>query len=242
MHQIFEFKEINSTNTYLKDNYKNLSDGDVVVAEHQLSGRGRQGRVWKDDSNSLLFSILLKDHINPSSISLIPLLTGVAIYLSLSELGISSSIKWPNDVLIKGKKCTGILLEAVSEETIEAVIVGVGINLNDESFDSSIQNKAVSLAQELKRKLNKKEVLNIILKNFDSLYSDYVKGVNSFIPILKDHSFLDGKEVYLNYYGEQKHAKVLSISDDGRLKVLIKNKITYLSAGEVTLQSAYTQD
>lgn len=241
MHQIIEFEEINSTNTYLKDNYLNLNDGDVVIAHHQTLGRGRRGRTWQDDSSSLLVSWLIKDAIRPDSVSLIPLLVGASLHLTLKDLGIKSEVKWPNDVLIVGKKCAGILVEAVTDSTIKALIIGVGINVNNKSFDSSIQNKATSLSKALNKDLDKKEVLKLLLKNFDSLYEDYLSGNNSFIKVLRSCSYLDGKKVYLDYYNEKKHVTVISINDDGRLLVKDDKSEFLLSAGEVSLDSVYSK-
>lgn len=239
MYRIKEFASIPSTSDYLKDNYKSLEDTDVVVAKHQTKGHGRLGRVWQDDSSSLLFSILLKNDIHADSASLIPLLAGAAVLSAFQELGVSSSIKWPNDLMLGDKKCTGIIVEGVSEEKIVALVVGIGVNVNNVSFDSSIQEKATSLRLYEKHTFDKKEVLRLIISSFDKLYKDYLKGDNSFISIIKTHSYLDGKEVYLDYYDEKKRATVIGIQDDGRLLIESDGKKSLLNAGEVSLQSVY---
>jgi len=241
MHHIIEFEEIGSTNDYLKDNYLDLNDGDVVITNHQTSGKGRKGRTWQDDSSSLLVSWLLKDSLNADSISLIPLLVGTSVHLTLRDLGIRSEVKWPNDVLIEGKKCAGILVEGVTSSKVEALIIGVGLNVNNKSFDPSIQNKATSLSLTLKKDLDKKRILSLMLKNFDSLYKDYRNGDNSFIRILRKCSYLDGKKAYLDYYDEKKYVTVIAIQDDGRLLVKDDKSEFLLNAGEVSLDSVYSK-
>lgn len=241
MHHIIEFEEIGSTNDYLKDNYLDLNDGDVVITNHQTSGKGRKGRTWQDDSSSLLVSWLLKDSLNADSISLIPLLVGTSVHLTLRDLGIRSEVKWPNDVLIEGKKCAGILVEGVTSSKVEALIIGVGLNVNNKSFDPSIQNKATSLSLTLKKDLDKKRILSLLLKNFDSLYKDYRNGDNSFIRILRKCSYLDGKKAYLDYYDEKKYVTVIAIQDDGRLLVKDDKSEFLLNAGEVSLDSVYSK-
>lgn len=241
MHKVYEFETLDSTNTYLKENWDKLQDEDVVTALHQTSGRGRLGRTWNDSSSSLLFSLLLKDSLDPEKIGLIPLLTGVSVLLAFQDHGIPAKIKWPNDVLVHDRKACGILVEAVTEEKVKAVVDGVGINLNNSSFDPSIKDKAISLSQVLGKPLDRKEMLASFLLHFDSLYQDFQKENNSFLPILKENSYLDGKEATLDYYGENKHVRVLSVLDDGRLLVDDSGKKLALSAGEVSLHSVYTE-
>lgn len=239
MHTIHAFQEIGSTNDYLKENYEALNDGDVFTALHQTKGRGRLGRVWQDEKKSLLFSLLLKDDIRPDSVGQIPLLTGASVLLALQKLGLDPSIKWPNDVLLNDKKCAGILVEAVSEETIKAIIVGVGINLNGATSDPSLANKAIAVNEVSKKAIDKEKFLLSLLDEFDRLYADYLAGGHTFINIIQAHSYLNGKMISLDYYGEGKKAIVFGIDNDGRLAVGIRGETKLLSAGEVTLTNVY---
>lgn len=241
MHRIKRFETISSTNDYLKKNYSGLEDGDVVTANHQTKGRGRNGRTWLDDDSSLLFSVLLKDRLDAKTISLLPLLTGTAIFLAFKDLGVPSQIKWPNDVMIEGKKSTGILLEAITDSKLEAVIIGIGINVNNTDFDPLIKDKATSLLSYLGHKTEKSKVLDSFLSHFDILYGEYLKGNHAFLSILKAHSFLDGKEVSLNYYGENRHGRAIGVDDSGQLVIDTAEGPLTVQAGEVTLQSVYQE-
>lgn len=239
MHHILHFQEIDSTNTYLKREYAGLPDQSVVLADHQTQGRGRLGRIWSDNSDSLTFSLLLKSGIRPKSSSLLPLLAGASLILTLKKLGIEATIKWPNDILLQGKKVCGILAEAIYDPDLKAIILGIGLNLNDKAFPAEIQNKAISLYQVTGRRFVPMEVLHLFLNEFDVLYANFSKGRKDFLPIVKAHFFLTGKRIYLNYYGEDLHTEVCGLADDGRLEVKSEDKILLINAGEVTLEENY---
>ncbi len=233
------FEEIDSTNSYLKREYEHLSDMTIVSAGHQYAGKGRLGRKWEDDSHSLVFSILLKDSLEEDRSHLLPLLSGVSLLTTLEDYSIPSLIKWPNDVLIEGKKCAGILLESICEEEIKALIIGIGINVNTKEFPDELKNKAISLSQYSKKEYDKKEVLHSFISHFEKFYLDYQNNEDTFLEILKKHSYLDQKEITLNYYGENKHVKVLGILDDGSLQVKEGEKVYSVSSGEATLEKNY---
>lgn len=233
------FDEIDSTNSYLKREYESLEDMTLVCAGHQTAGKGRRGRKWEDDKDSLMFSILLKKDIDAKRSELLPLLSGVSLYSLLGKNHIQASIKWPNDVLIQNKKCAGILLEAVTKEKMEAVILGIGINVNNASFPENIRSKAISLYEAAGRRFDKKEILNQFVSEFVKYYGSYLKKDDLFLDVLQNHSYLDGREVILNYYGEDRHGKVLGIAKDGSLLLLEDGKETKIKSGEVTLEHNY---
>ncbi len=237
--KILRFDEIDSTNTYLKNNYQQFESLTVACALHQTNGKGRLGRKWEDDTSSLLFSILLKDDFENKNVSLLSLLSGECLFETLKEYGIESLIKWPNDVLIKSKKCAGILLESVIEEKIEAIIIGIGINVNNNSFPDDIKNKAISLYQVTNKKIDKNELLDYYLKIFQKRYSEFLQGDNSFMKEVIRNSYLDQKEVFLNYYDENMKCRVIKINDDGTLQVSKDDEIINITSGEVTLEKNY---
>lgn len=238
-HPIVSFPEIDSTNTYLKREYKNYDDGTVITAEHQTAGKGRSGREWVDDSKSLVFSLLLKDNLEPERASLLSLLSGLCVSLALDDLGIENQIKWPNDVLIHEKKAVGILSESVVEGRLQALIIGIGINLNQDSFPSSLQDKATSLYLQTGKKYEKFPFLECFLHYFDIYYDKFLQEDDSFLDCVRERSYLTGKQVYLNYYGEDRHATVKGIDNDGNLLVDEDGKTVSLNSGEVTLEKNY---
>ena len=152
---ILTFDTLDSTNSYLKRNGKNLDHFTVVQANHQEKGKGRLGRSWQDQGNSLLFSILLKEKIEPERVPLLSLLAGASVVLTLEHYGLTPLVKWPNDTLVSEKKISGILTEAVSEGEDIFYIVGIGINLNQKGFEGELSQKATSLFLLTKKEYDK---------------------------------------------------------------------------------------
>ena len=236
---ILTFDTLDSTNSYLKRNGKYLDHFTVVQANHQEQGKGRLGRSWKDQGNSLLFSILLKEKIEPERVPLLSLLAGASVVLTLEHYGLTPLVKWPNDTLVSEKKISGILTEAVSEGEDIFYIVGIGINLNQKEFEGELSQKATSLFLLTKKEYDKEEVLTVLLSYFTSLYQDYMQGGKKFLTIVKSHSYLDQKEVSLDYYGEHIHGTVIDITDKGTLLLDVSGKQIEVSSGEVTLNQMY---
>lgn len=236
---ILTFDTLDSTNSYLKRNGKYLDHFTVVQANHQEQGKGRLGRSWKDQGNSLLFSILLKEKIEPERVPLLSLLAGASVVLTLEHYGLTPLVKWPNDTLVSEKKISGILTEAVSEGENIFYIVGIGINLNQKEFEGELSQKATSLFLLTKKEYDKEEVLTVLLSYFTPLYQDYIQGGKKFLTVVKSHSYLDQKEVSLDYYGEHIHGTVIDITDKGTLLLDVSGKQIEVSSGEVTLNQMY---
>lgn len=238
-HAILSFDEIDSTNSYLKRVYSHLKDFTVVTSRHQTAGRGRRGRAWLDQGESLAFSLLIKETVREKDASLIPLLTGVSLSDALLDLGVCNSIKWPNDVLIGDKKVAGILLESVYEDRREALVVGVGVNVLQSSFPDELKDKAVSLYQATGKKLDMKSVLNLFLRHFDICYGMFSKGDDSYLDKVRERSYLTGKDLYLDYYGENRHVQAVDVASDGGLLVKEKGRMYEIYSGEATLEKNY---
>lgn len=235
-HPIIHFSSLPSSNDYLKEHSKELEEGTVIVPLAQTKGKGRLGRTWLDGGKSLLFSLLLKGESYKPFLHLLPLLSGVALSLALEEKGFAPNIKWPNDVYLKDKKVAGILLEATTSSSLDALIIGIGVNVNNDHFDESIENKATSLFLESGAKMDKEELLASFLRHFDSLLEKEKRGTNSFYDYLAAHDYLKGKKISLNYYSENLEVEALGIEKDGSLKVIDqKGNIKYVTSGEATI-------
>ena len=239
MHKIIPFQSIDSTNSYLKENFKSLAEGDVCFSLHQTGGKGRRGRVWQDEGKDLLFSILFLEGLNEKLALALPLLSGAAVAQTLVGLGFDPKIKWPNDVLLNDKKCCGILVEGVSETSIDAIISGIGINLNEDSFPEDIAYKATSLHIQSGLTYDPKEVLSLFLKEFDELYEDYKSGGKRYLALIRERFYLLGKEVYLNYHNENLSGSVEGIDDEGSLLLNDGKRVHHLISGEVSLEKTY---
>ena len=173
------YPEVSSTNDVVKELGENDGiEGTVVVAEKQTNGRGRRGRKWESEKGSgLWFSILLRPDIDPRNAPMITLIAGISVCVASRRVtGLPVTIKWPNDVIIDNKKICGILTEMSSEiGNINYVVVGIGVNVNSESFPDDISDIATSLKIESNKNIKRKVLLNEILKEFENNYLDYIK-------------------------------------------------------------------
>jgi BirA family biotin operon repressor/biotin-[acetyl-CoA-carboxylase] ligase len=117
----------------------------VVLADEQAAGRGRQGRAWASPRGGLYLSVLLRPTL--AQAALVPLAAGVAVAEALGELGTRAELKWPNDVLVDGRKVAGILAEASSSgSAIDWVVLGIGVNLDTEALPADVRRDAAAVA------------------------------------------------------------------------------------------------
>lgn len=233
----YHFKSIDSTSTYLKRNYKKLDNLTFVSADYQEAGKGRMGRKWESSSNeNLMFSFLIKDAKLIDKYASISLASAVSIFKVLKKLKVSNvSLKWPNDVYVDGKKICGILLESVSENNqISCLIVGIGLNLNVESFPEEIAKKATSYFLETNKKISLSRVKRKVYKELQKSLNEIKKGNSSYLDLANEYNYLKNKEVYAEYLGERVLVKVLNINPDNSLKVLVNNIEKDIFTGEIT--------
>lgn len=231
---IIQFDSLPSTNHYLREHYHNLSPNTVVVARHQSAGRGRFDRQWVDDGgNSLLVSILLKEDEFNYPIPLVSLATALAVAKSLDQV-VTTQIKWPNDVLIQGKKVAGILLEGVSSSKMDAIIVGIGLNINQRTFPLEIASKATSLTLETGRHYDKDMLLMRLLTSFSEEYHALKRGTFS-LDEYKRRLVMLGQTI--NYEGQT--ALVVGISPLGALQIKMGEDFHEVTSGEVETIDLY---
>jgi BirA family transcriptional regulator, biotin operon repressor / biotin---[acetyl-CoA-carboxylase] ligase len=166
--------------------YENAPEGTVIIAEEQQVGRGRMGRKWHSPKyTGIWMSIILRPNIPLPKAPQLTLLAAVAIVQAIEEYtGLLPEIKWPNDILIKGKKITGILTELEAEaDRINSVIIGIGMNVNQtkEDFPSELQEIATSLLLEKGERISRAELIKGIFNNLEKLYLLYLE--EGFLPI-----------------------------------------------------------
>lgn len=242
-HKLEYFETIDSTNKYAKEHIKDLADGAVIVAEEQSQGRGRLGRHWKSSKNKgIYFSIVLKPKLSPSRVSRITLIGASAVYLGLEEMGIKSLIKWPNDIILNGKKICGILTEMTCElGLVDYIVIGIGVNVNQDldDFGEELKNKAGSIKLVSGEKLDRKLLLAKILNNFERLYQMYIEEDNfeETLKIARENSLIIGQEVSLLSFDSKEKVRVVDITEEGHLLVKTQGgqeKEVY--SGEVSLR------
>lgn len=236
-YKVINFDVITSTNQYIKEQYKNLEPFTIINANKQTNGRGRVDRKWESiEGKNLTFSIYLKPKILPEKLPLLSLVIGASIYNVLSKY-INCLIKWPNDIIVNDKKIAGILVESIYSNKLEALVAGIGININQGQFSNDLKNKATSLFIETNTEYNKNIILDEFIKEFDLLYNDFIIGNNQFVNVCKEHNYLLNKEI--NYNGSI--AKIVDISEEGKLIIDVNGKQEQLFFGEITLESIYNK-
>jgi BirA family biotin operon repressor/biotin-[acetyl-CoA-carboxylase] ligase len=182
---LYIFPEIESTNKYARKLVKEgAPEGTVVLTDYQTNGRGRLGHDWESSrAVNILMSIVLRPRIDVESVQCITLVTANIIIDSLERFlkketvtQIKFQVKWPNDILINGKKIAGILCESSSRERlVEHIIVGMGINVNQDvaEFSDEIQHKTTSLFAETSKQLSREELIAQILFTYEKNYINF---------------------------------------------------------------------
>ena len=234
MKEIF-FDEIDSTNTYLKTRYNKYEDMMFVGTNLQTNGHGRNGRSWfSNKGENLMFSLLIKNEEVIKQYRALSVLSAYSVIEVLKEYKVEKlSFKWPNDVYVDGKKICGILLESVSSNSIECLIIGVGINVNQKEFDCEYLNEPVSLSNILDEHIDldifRKKIYERFVENINKLKNGY-----DFIKDIREYDYLKNKEVYVSINNEIKKVKVLGIDTDYTLKILQNDKEMNIDSGEVS--------
>ena len=211
-------------------------EGAVVVAETQTASRGRQGRRWVSDAGNLYFSVLFRP--DAAALPLLSPLAGVAVARAVRRVaGLYPTIKWPNDIIIDGRKVAGILAEsALSGSRIDYAIVGVGVNIAlDVSADPEIAGTAASLNQLAGAEVDRAELLRRILQYMDALYLDLHRRRS---PIPEWRRWLDtiGKRVTVAHYDTAQTGLAEDIDDAGNLLLRTDaGNLLTLAAGDITL-------
>lgn len=220
------FEEINSTNNYARG----LADagapeGEVVIAERQSDGRGRLGRSWESPPYcNLYFSLLLRPTLAPAQAPQITLMAAVALADTIASfVSEPPTIKWPNDILLQGKKLAGILTESSCDsKRIEFVILGIGVNLNfpRERMPASIRDRATSLMEVDGKSFSRENFLRRLIQDLDRCYGileDF--GFDAIAPRWQARFGFKGKTVRVEMGGDVLIGQAVGIDHDGALLV-----------------------
>ena len=237
--------ETDSTNLEAGRLADEVSHGTVIVAEKQTAGRGRRGRSWLSESGeNLYFSLLLKPDFAPELASMLTLVIAQAVAEGIDAVcGCKCEIKWPNDIVLHGKKVCGILTEMqLDAGRIKHVIVGVGVNVNQMEFAGEGLIYAGSLRGELGFRVDKDKLLAEILERFRGHYEVFCKE-GSLKPIQKayeDKLANYGKEVKVLEPKGTYQGVALGINDKGELLVRrADGMVEEVYAGEVSVRGLW---
>lgn len=228
------FETIDSTNQYLKDNYLGLDNLTFVSSDIQTKGRGRNNRNWMSEKGNLMFSVLIKDEQLFDKYKALSIVSAYTIIESLKELGINNlSIKWPNDVYYQSNKLCGILLESVSTDRLNCLIIGIGLNVNTDNFQGDYIVEPTSL-----KKITGKNTDIDLLKDliFDKLVGNLklVKNDYDFYSKIKELDYLKDKKVFANINNKKEEVTVKGIDYDYSLKIITDEKEINVETGEIS--------
>lgn len=237
------YKEsVDSTNIFaFKFALAGEPEGSVVLAEAQKGGKGRLNRKWYSPAGKNLYlSVILRPRVQPSRVYPITFLSSLAVHDTIETVaGIPSTLKWPNDVLIEGKKICGTLLELSTEtDMVNFVIVGIGLNVNTErpDFDEEIQEKATSLFLTTKKHFERARVCGILLSNLDRYYRIFChEGEEAICRLWEERSGIKGKFLTVNQMGQVFEGYAAGVDRDGGLLLDMNGERRKIIAGDVSV-------
>ncbi len=240
------YEEISSTNIEAKKlAEEGEPHGTLVVADKQNAGRGRRGKTWESPAGSSVYmTILLRPEFPPDKASMLTLLMALSVRNAVADVsGMEVQIKWPNDIVLHGKKICGILTEMSAElDYIHYVVIGVGINVNQKTFPEEIHVTATSLFMESEKKYVRAALIErsmyyfeqyydqfLEIQNLEGIWSEYNKyliNIEKRVRVLDPKGEFEGIAVGINNLGE-----LLVKKDD--------NEVTEVYAGEVSVRGLY---
>lgn len=235
--------EVDSTNSYLMRQGQNSPEGLAVIAKYQTAGKGRLGRNWHNEPGQTLCLSVLLEGYKPEDMSLLPLMVGLAVREAVFTLcGVSPAIKWPNDVLLSGKKICGILCESRISQTNSYVVCGAGVNLTQQRavFDEQDLSHATSLLLETGKTVTPEQMASAILNALEQLLDTYRE--EGFAPLkaaYQTHCANVGRDITFVKDGETHTGTATGIDTDGALICEVEGKQIHLRAGEVSLHGFY---
>ncbi len=223
--RILVFNDVTSTNDIAKDSAREgAEEGLVVIANRQSQGRGRRERNWDSIPGGLYFSILLRPRLSLDKIGKITLLAGISIVETLRRIyQLRVKLKWPNDVLIDGKKICGILTElSANVENVNYIVLGIGINCNQNTdlWSPQLKQIATSLNKAVGRNIDTTYLSKEILMDFERKYFSFIQGdFDQLIGLVKEYSSFLGQTVQIETTTETYLAKAVDINQEGALIV-----------------------
>jgi BirA family biotin operon repressor/biotin-[acetyl-CoA-carboxylase] ligase len=238
---IYHFFKTDSTNRVaLELGHAGEPEGAVVLAEEQTAGRGRAGRVWHSDrAVGIYVTVLLRPRLAPVQAPLLTIMAGLSARSAVQAVtGMTVDLKWPNDLLLNGKKTGGILTEMHAEPgQIRFVIVGIGLNVNQEKFPSALADTATSLRVETGKSQSRMELLVRLLREFESDYNRFLReGMDRVVARFEEVStYAKGKRVRVTNGTESYVGTTAGLGPEGLLQVERDDgKIMTVIAGDVT--------
>lgn len=238
---VFSFDTIDSTNTFAKSLTPHEAlHGTIILADEQTAGRGRMQREWiSPKGKNLLFSLILYPEFGVEKISLLPFVGSLAVTDAIETVtGLSATCKWPNDVLINDRKVCGMLLESsTGHAPTTKIILGIGVNVNQEEFPEALRYKASSLKNESNVEIDRLRLLQGILEELEHRYEQLARfPAQHLLHDWKMKALLFGKKITVLESEFSFRATAIDVADDGSLIIQTEDgQKRNIFAGDVSL-------
>lgn len=234
--EFYCFDRLESTNqTALTLAERGSPEGTVVLANEQTKGRGRKGSHWYSPRDvNLYFSILLYPDL--SRLQYLPFAAGLSVVRALETIGLKSDLKWPNDILVRGKKVSGVMIEtSIEQSRLQHAVVGCGVNVNDRMLPTELQESATSIALEKGSAISREALLASILLEFETLYEkiDGMTWAEFSLEVEKHSTYLNGSHVRILQDGEAFEGVTSGLDAYGGLILTSPSERRVFYAGEV---------
>ena len=243
--ELYYYDSIDSTNTKAKELAEDgHPSGTLVVADQQTAGKGRRGRSWESPTGTGIFmTLMLKPEINPNNASMLTLVAAMATTRAIRRVtGVPAMIKWPNDIVMNGKKVCGSLTEMSAQlDYINHIVIGIGINVHNEEFPEEIAQTASSLFLESGQHIHRASLIEAFLEEFEDVYAEYLK-TEDMEGLQKEYDTMlvnRGRQVRVLDPKEPFEGKAMGITKKGELIVDTWESRKLVSSGEVSVRGIY---
>lgn len=239
--EILHYAEVASTNTLAMDlAQKSAVDGTVIIAETQTVGKGRLGRTWTSPRGNLYVSVILRPSVPISKAPLITLMGAVAIASGVRRhCGVPAGIKWPNDILLHGKKVSGLLTEMSAEpDRIRHIVLGIGVNVNmdTKALQPDVRRMSTTLAAATGRPLDRTSLLRTLLAELDLWYHRFLKGDGEVLTAWNKLNVTLGHRVAVSGGSATLEGLAHGVDAEGRLILKLDDgMLRQVAAGDVTI-------
>jgi len=239
-YNIIILDETPSTNTYIKE-HKDLTDNTVVLTKTQTKGRGRLGKSFHSvDQGGIYLSILKTESLKEYNTDLATIASALAVSETLDAYaGTETNIKWVNDIYIKGFKLSGILTEGTIEfetGTLSSLIIGIGINVNTESFPEALEDIATSLYQITGKRFVRSEIIGHILGKLENYLLMTKKDPAELICKYKKKMLYLNEEISFHRGSEVSSGVLVDLNEKGHLIIETKGRTMTLNSGEISIR------
>lgn len=222
-----------------------LNHGMVVAAGVQKGGKGRYGRIWTSPRGGMWFSVIVQNPCAVSQAADLTLLASVAVYRALVERGIDCRIKWPNDILVNGKKLCGILAQMrTNAERVEFAVIGIGVNANFciDDLPEEMRATATTIFDEIGHAVDRPKLMASILTQLEALYEELSNGSGGFRTVREEWKAASdtiGREVSIKVAGDGLNGVAMDVDDHGSLLLQTPNgDVKLVHSGEILFSTS----